>query len=154
MVTVKKGWRRILYRKTGTSGVFLSGLGLQGAGQENRKKGETATFHSPCHLRNPKDTGSLDRALIAQFSARFIPAVEENTCCGLGGTYSLRFPDISSQILQKKLEDFCNTGADTIVTECPGCILQLRGGIQRQGTTQQVKHLVEYLEDAGLDGED
>jgi Fe-S oxidoreductase len=76
---------------------------------------------------------------------QFVPAAEEETCCGFGGTYSSKFPRISSQILALKLADFEKTGAEVLVTECPGCVMQLRGGAQKAGMPIQVLHLAEIL---------
>jgi Fe-S oxidoreductase len=75
----------------------------------------------------------------------FLPAEEEETCCGFGGTYSGKFPHISAEILARKLDDFEKTGADVLVTECPGCIMQLRGGAKKRGSRLKVKHLAEAL---------
>jgi Fe-S oxidoreductase len=75
----------------------------------------------------------------------FIPAEEEETCCGFGGTYSGKFPQISAEILTPKLDDFEKTGADVLVAECPGCTMQLRGGAIKRGSRMTVKHLSETL---------
>ena len=91
--------------------------------------------------------------LIEKAGYRFLPAVEEETCCGFGGTYSSKFPAVSSQILQRKLADFQETGAETLVTECPGCIMQLRGGMVKQGIPIQVKHIAEAVVEAMADKE-
>lgn len=103
------------------------------------------TFHSPCHLCRGLDVIHDPRKLIAKAGFEFIPAEEEQTCCGFGGTYSAKFPSISRRILQRKLEDAAHTGADILATECPGCILQLRGGALYQGAAFSVLHLVELL---------
>jgi Fe-S oxidoreductase len=85
------------------------------------------------------------QALVRAAGYRFAPAAEEETCCGFGGTYSAKFPEISAQILAKKLADAGRTGAELLVTECPGCVMQLRGGARRQGLALQVEHLAEVL---------
>jgi Fe-S oxidoreductase len=85
------------------------------------------------------------RALLHQAGFDFKPAAEEETCCGFGGTYSGKFPEISSQILKRKLDDFNATGADLLVTECPGCVMQLRGGAERAGHRLAVRHIAEVL---------
>ena len=74
-----------------------------------------------------------------------MPAAEEETCCGFGGTYSSKFPNISAEILSKKLDDIHKTDAQVLMTECPGCVMQLRGGVKKRGGTIQVKHIAEAL---------
>jgi iron-sulfur cluster protein len=106
---------------------------------------QTATYHAPCHLCRGLGVKEAPRALIMKAGFSFTPAKEEETCCGFGGTYSSKFPDISAEILKNKLADVKQTGADLLVTECPGCIMQLRGGAVRQGDSIKVRHLAEIL---------
>ena len=127
-----------------TSGLFLDKYAKNLKGKKE-KRGEKVTFHSPCHLSQMENALIPTRNLIKNKFKNFVTAAEENTCCGFGGTYSAKFPRISAQILEKKLDDFEKTGADVIVTECPGCILQLRGGIQKKRMKMKVKHLSELL---------
>ena len=108
------------------------------------KSGEKVVYHSPCHLCRGMGVTRQPRELIG-FAADYIPSEEEDTCCGFGGTYSLKFPEISSRILEKKLERYENTGANTLVTDCPGCIIQLRGGEESRGNKLKVQHVAELL---------
>ncbi len=103
------------------------------------------TYHAPCHLCRGLGVREQPHALIREAGLAFLPAAEEETCCGFGGTYSGKFPAVSSEILNKKLEDAVATGAKLLVTECPGCILQLRGGALMQGRDLVVRHLAEVL---------
>jgi Fe-S oxidoreductase len=109
--------------------------------------GVRTTYHAPCHLCRGLGVRRAPRELISKSGYDFVPAAEEKTCCGFGGTYSANFPSISSEILSKKLEDAKSTGADVLVTECPGCIMQLRGGALKQGVDLKVRHLSEVLKD-------
>jgi len=111
-----------------------------------RGSGTKVTYHAPCHLCRGLGVTEAPRELIRRSGAAFLPADEELTCCGFGGTYSSKFPEISAQILNKKLEDVSRTGADILVTECPGCVMQLRGGAHRRGDPIAVMHLAELLE--------
>lgn len=109
--------------------------------------GTKTTYHAPCHLVRGLGVINAPRDLIRKSGYDFVPAAEEQTCCGFGGTYSANFPSISSEILVKKLEDAKSTGAEILVTECPGCIMQLRGGAIKQGVDLKVRHLSEILKD-------
>jgi len=103
------------------------------------------TFHSPCHLCRGLGVREQPHALIRDAGFDFRPAAEEETCCGFGGTYTGKFPTVSKQILDKKLADAVSTGASLLVTECPGCIMQLRGGALMQGKDLVVRHISEVL---------
>jgi Fe-S oxidoreductase len=104
-----------------------------------------ATYHAPCHLCRGMEVREQPHALIQDAGLSFLPAAEEETCCGFGGTYSGKFPAVSSEILNKKLDDAAGTGAKLLLTECPGCVLQLRGGALIQGRDLVVRHLAEIL---------
>ena len=112
-----------------------------------RGAGRRTTYHAPCHLCRGMGEHEAPQALIRKAGLEFLPATEEETCCGFGGTYSSKFPQISSQILNRKLDDIKATGADLLVTECPGCVMQLRGGVVKRGDGLTVQHLAEALVD-------
>ncbi|MEJ2657327.1 MAG: LUD domain-containing protein [Desulfobacterales bacterium] len=105
----------------------------------------TVTYHAPCHLCRGLKVKKAPHELIRKAGLDFYPAGEEETCCGFGGTYSSKFPAISAEILKKKLDDAAATGARQLVTECPGCILQLRGGARHRGLDLNVIHIAEML---------
>jgi len=107
--------------------------------------GRTVTYHAPCHLCRGLGEREAPHRLLHSAGFTFRPAAEEETCCGFGGTYSGKFPQISAQILKRKLDDVMATGADLLVTECPGCVMQLRGGAARAGLGLEVRHMAEVM---------
>ncbi len=110
-----------------------------------KDNGAKTTYHAPCHLCRGLGERQAPHALLSKAGLQFLPADEEETCCGFGGTYSSKFPNISAQILARKLVDFQKTGADVLVTECPGCVMQLRGGARKNGLDLEVRHIAELL---------
>jgi Fe-S oxidoreductase len=107
--------------------------------------GRKTAFHSPCHLCRGLNIHQAPHDLIEKSGNQYVPTAEEETCCGFGGSFSTTFPAVSNQILTKKLDDVTASGADLLVTECPGCVLQLRGGAVQQGRDITVCHLSELL---------
>lgn len=103
------------------------------------------TWHSPCHLCRGLGIKDDPKQLIEKTDHIFVQAKEEETCCGFGGSFSANFPAISKEILATKLDDTEKTGADILVTECPGCVMQLRGGALSQKRNFRVIHLSELL---------
>jgi Fe-S oxidoreductase len=71
---------------------------------------------------------------------------ESDVCCGFGGSYFVKHPEVSGPMLKRKLENIRETGAKTVATDCPGCVVQIRGGFDTSGDSIQVKHTVEILE--------
>jgi Fe-S oxidoreductase len=75
----------------------------------------------------------------------FVPLKDTDVCCGFAGSYSVDFPGISSGILRKKIENIKETGADMVVTDCPGCIMQIDGGVLNNDLPIKVLHLSDFL---------
>jgi Fe-S oxidoreductase len=103
-------------------------------------------FHSPCHLGRGLGIKEDPINLIHETGHLYVPTAEEETCCGFGGSFSANFPAVSKEILHRKLADVENSGADLLVTECPGCVMQLRGGALMQNKNIDVKHLSEIIQ--------
>ena len=100
-----------------------------------------------CHLCRELGVREAPRALIRQ-AAEYVPSKEEESCCGFGGTFSAKFPEISAELMRKKLENVTASGAARLVLDCPGCAMQLAGGADRQKLNLRVTHIAELLADA------
>ncbi len=110
-------------------------------------KGKKVTWHEPCHLG--KHMGIKDaprRILEASPDITFVEMPEADRCCGMAGAFSVHFYDISKKIADRKMENAASTGADIIVTDCPGCEIQLIDGTMRRGMPAQVMHIMELFE--------
>jgi Fe-S oxidoreductase len=67
-------------------------------------------------------------------------------CCGFGGSYSVKFPEMSAPILEEKINNIVASGADVVAVDCPGCLLQIRGGLDARGLNNiQVKHTAQIV---------
>jgi iron-sulfur cluster protein len=117
---------------------------LQVSEADFNKSQEAVCYHSPCHLCRGMEITQQPRDLI-RAAAEYKPAPEEDVCCGFGGSYSIKFPEVSSQILDKKLSNMESSGAAALVTDCPGCVIQLRGGEEKRGRKLKVEHIAELL---------
>ena len=102
------------------------------------------TYHTPCHQKRGLGTDAQE-LLKGIFGDNFVPMTDSDVCCGFGGSWSLDFPGISKGILGKKIENIEATGADTVLTDCPGCVMQIKGGLRKYGRTQNVMHVSEVL---------
>jgi len=118
---------------------------LKLAPEDFRPGGGTATYHAPCHLCRGLGVIEAPRDLLRIAGVEYKPAEEEDVCCGFGGTFSIKFPELSAELLAKKLANAEATGAGTLVTDCPGCVMQLRGGLERKGSPMRVRHMAEIL---------
>ncbi len=110
-------------------------------------QGEKVTVHVPCHFytamkRNPN---LFYKTLEKVENAEVVKAEKAQSCCGFAGLFSIKNPELSTEIQREKMLDFKKTEADCIVTECPGCVLQLRDGVKKFKNKQEVKHIADYL---------
>ncbi len=76
----------------------------------------------------------------------FIEMAESNMCCGAAGSYSLGHYDLSMKVLERKTNNMAQTGADLLVTCCPGCSMQLAHGIKEHSLNMKSMELVELLD--------
>jgi iron-sulfur cluster protein len=106
--------------------------------------GEKVAYHSPCHLCRGLGVTQEPRDLIAM-AGDYVVSPEEDVCCGFGGTYSVKFPEISGTLLAHKLDGVEEADAKVLVTDCPGCVMQLRGGEDKRGSKVKVEHIAEFL---------
>jgi len=105
------------------------------------------TYHDPCHLRWGQGIYREPREILKGFT-RYKEMPNADRCCGMGGTFSLFFHDISRGITDRKMDAIAATEADVVATACPGCMLQLGEGVARCGMDKSVKHLIEIIEEA------
>lgn len=108
--------------------------------------GEKISHHAACHLIRGLGVENEPKELIGCVGD-YVEAREHDNCCGFGGTYSIKFPTISKGILEIKTAAFKESGATTVVTDCPGCVMQLRGGSEKMGGGYKVRHIAEILAD-------
>lgn len=110
---------------------------------------QKVAYHSPCHLCRGLNVTKEPRELLKTAGLDYVAAKDEDVCCGFGGSFSIEFPEISAEILKHKLDQVEATGAEVLVTDCPGCVLQLRGGMDKRATKKlQVKHIAEVVADS------
>ncbi|MFC1942469.1 (Fe-S)-binding protein [Chloroflexota bacterium] len=110
-------------------------------------KGKRVTWHEPCHLGRylgvKEQPGKILNALQ---DITFIEMPNADRCCGMAGTFSVYFYDLSKKIADRKISDIESTGADIVVTDCPGCQIQLIDGVMRHGMSPKVMHIMELFE--------
>lgn len=110
----------------------------------------SVTYHAPCHQKHILGTSNFSKDILKSsgFNLVEVPFAEE--CCGFAGTYNFKQPAISAAILDRKLESILAVGAELVATDCPGCILQISGGLKDRRSLMKVFHTAELL--AGLIG--
>jgi len=121
---------------------------LVSEGRLSFKEGEDlgkVTYHDSCHLKRTLKVFEEPRELLQQAGYQVAEMFECDMCCGMGGSYSMKLPEISAPILQKKLKNIKETGAPVVAMDCPGCVMQIRGGFDQDAAPIRVQHSVELL---------
>jgi L-lactate dehydrogenase complex protein LldE len=104
------------------------------------------TYHASCHYLREMGLKTQAKALLGAVKGlEFIPLKEEETCCGFGGAFSVTFPDVSRAMMENKVADILASGADTVVTCEPGCLMNISGGLHRAGSGIRALHLIDLL---------
>ncbi|MEK6303203.1 MAG: (Fe-S)-binding protein [Acidobacteriota bacterium] len=133
-----------LAAKTYEFGEFLvKVLGVEDVGASSSGK---VALHQSCHLL--RELGVKDETQRLLRAVRGIELVElerADVCCGFGGLFAMKYPQISGGILQEKLDCIANSGADVVVACDAGCLMQIAGGLSRQGIEVRTMHIAELL---------
>jgi L-lactate dehydrogenase complex protein LldE len=110
----------------------------------------TATYHDSCSGLRELGIKKQPRALLASVSGLTLtelPGAE--VCCGFGGTFCVKYPEVSNSIVTTKTEEIAATGADTLLAGDLGCLMNMAGKLQRQGQPVRAFHVAEILADMG-----
>ena len=110
--------------------------------------GPLMTYQEPCHLAHAQGISRQPRELLRAAGARLVEMEESSVCCGSAGVYNVVHPDKAGQLLDRKLDHALGSGAPTIVTANPGCLLQLQAGLLERGSEVRVRHIVDVLDEA------
>jgi len=111
----------------------------------------TATYHDSCAGLRELGIKQQPRALLATVPGLALTEMADpELCCGFGGTFCVKFPDISTRMVSDKAADIDSTGADLLLSGDMGCLLNMAGRLSRAGSSVQVRHIAELL--AGTTG--
>jgi L-lactate dehydrogenase complex protein LldE len=112
----------------------------------------TVTYHDSCSGLREMGVKRQPRALLAKIpGVKLVEMVESETCCGFGGTFAIKFGEISARLADNKCRDIASTGADAVVLGDLGCMLNIEGRLRRRGDMKtRVLHVAEVL--AGASG--
>lgn len=106
----------------------------------------TITYHDSCHLLRNIGVREQPRKLISNIKgAELVEMSQSDKCCGFGGAFSIKYPDISTAMLEDKIKNILLSGADTVVGCDIGCLMNMAGMLSRRDIPVKVKHIAEIL---------
>lgn len=110
---------------------------------------ETVTYHDPCHLSFGLGVRNEPRRILQSIKGIELREMKHaDECCGFAGLFSLHFKEISRAVGDKKMESISNTSAGTVVTSCPGCMMQLEALKRKNKAKINIKHIVEVIDES------
>jgi glycolate oxidase iron-sulfur subunit len=131
---------------------YLVDIGLNTEMGELKRK---VTFHDPCHLSHYQKIKEAPRTILKSIpGVEFVEMAEADMCCGAAGSYAFKNYDLSRQVLDRKMGNVARSGADTLVSSCPACIMQLSCGVNQRKLPVSVLEVVELLDEAYQNAED
>ncbi|MGD9501354.1 MAG: (Fe-S)-binding protein [Methyloceanibacter sp.] len=106
----------------------------------------TVTYHDSCSALRELDQHDAPRLLLASVKGLTLVELGDGAvCCGFGGAFSVKYPDISTAILDAKLNDIAGTGARTVLSGDLGCLMQIAGRLARENAPIEARHVAEIL---------
>ncbi|MGA2198050.1 MAG: (Fe-S)-binding protein [Bryobacteraceae bacterium] len=107
---------------------------------------DIVTFHDGCHALRELGVKDAPRRLLARvrgLEVRELSPAEE--CCGFGGTFAVKFSELSGAMVRTKVDAILRTGARTVVSLDCSCLMQIQGALSRAGSNVRTMHLAEVL---------
>jgi L-lactate dehydrogenase complex protein LldE len=111
----------------------------------------TFTYHDGCSGLRELGVKDQPRRLLTDVGARVVEMAEPEICCGFGGTFCVKYPEISGRMVTDKVRDIGTTQADTVLAGDLGCLLNIAGRLWREGVRLDARHIAEVLVEGGTD---
>jgi L-lactate dehydrogenase complex protein LldE len=112
----------------------------------------TFTYHDACSGLRELGVKQQPRQLLGDVGATVAEMAEPEICCGFGGTFCVKYPEISGRMVTDKVRDIEATHAETVLSGDLGCLLNIAGRLLREGVRIEARHIVEVLVEGGMDG--
>ena len=104
------------------------------------------TYHPTCHLHRGLSIDRQPRALLANVAgAEVLELPEAQDCCGFGGIFSVEQPELSAEMLKRKIRNLKATQSPTLVVCDAGCLMHIQGGLHRNNLPERVVHIAQVL---------
>jgi L-lactate dehydrogenase complex protein LldE len=136
---------RLAQRTHELSDFLVNALGVDDVGARYPAR---ATYHMACHLRGLKLTTEPERLLRKVKDLELVPLERFEECCGFGGSFSVRYPEISGAMVKDKCDFIEKARADVLIATDAGCLMNMAGCLHRRRSPVQCVHLAEVLASA------
>jgi len=139
----KKRANELAERTYELSDFLVNKLGVVDVGA--RFEGKVA-YHYACHLRLLQQQDEVQRLIENVVGATYVEIERQDQCCGFGGSFAVRYGNISTAMVSDKMSCILATEADAVVSTDAGCLMNIGGRMHREGHSVEVLHIAELLE--------
>ena len=108
--------------------------------------GRVVAYHDSCHMLRELGVSEPPRRLLERSGAVVRPLARPDLCCGFGGTFSVKMPDVSVAMADEKIKALDRSGADVLISGDSSCLMHLEGRLRRTGHDTGVYHLAQILD--------
>ncbi|HEX7378489.1 MAG TPA: (Fe-S)-binding protein [Pirellulales bacterium] len=147
LLEAEPGWHEraqgLAARTFELSDLLVNRLGVLDVGAKYQGK---VAYHYACHLRGLGLSDEAERLIRHVEGAELMTLRHADQCCGFGGSFSVRYPDISTAMVNDKVKCVLETGADCLVSTDTGCLMNIGGRLRRLRKPLEILHLAELLE--------
>ncbi len=122
-------------------------VGYEPAAVENTQGETKVAYHPSCHLLREMEVKEAPQGLLdAAPGVERVELPDAEQCCGFGGTFAVKYPHISEEMLADKVAAATDSGADTLTACDMGCLMHIGGAVSRQGLPLRVRHIAQVLD--------
>ena len=107
--------------------------------------GPKVTYHDSCHLKRVLGIDKEPRRLLEAAGCELVEMKDADKCCGMSGLFGVKYAELSMPILEQKINNIRDTGAEIAACACSGCMVQLQGGLDKQLPGVRMKHVADIL---------
>jgi L-lactate dehydrogenase complex protein LldE len=131
------------------SSFVVDEVGVEKLGPLRAPSPSSVSYHDSCHMLRELGIRDAPRRLLGAIEGIEVKELEApERCCGFGGTFSIRFPELSSAMADEKVDDISAQGADEVVASDIGCLMQICGRAEKRGDTLPGRYIASVIESA------
>lgn len=109
------------------------------------KGGPKVTYHDSCHMKRVLGIEKEPRQLLEAAGCELVEMKDADKCCGMSGIFGVKYAELSMPILEQKIANIRDTGAEIAACACSGCMVQIQGGLDKQLPGVRMKHVADIL---------
>jgi L-lactate dehydrogenase complex protein LldF len=107
--------------------------------------GPKVTYHDSCHMKRVLGIEKEPRQLLEAAGCELVEMKDADKCCGMSGIFGVKYAELSMPILEQKIGNIRDTGAEIAACACSGCMVQIQGGLDKQLPGVRMKHVADIL---------